>query len=145
MPTPRAEHHLVTVWNPSYAADAMEQHLGLLLHLAGEYDKGAIGDEQLYVWWGKVRSPNRQGPQANADDIRRIAKELDAGERDEVQLYLTDYQSLYVGDVDVIREGDRATASPRTCQRTTPRNGWPSTSRSVFVTSGVSSRATCLR
>jgi hypothetical protein len=105
MPNQHGEHHLVTVWNPSYAADAMEQHLGLLLHLAGEYDKGAISDEQLYVWWGKVRSPNRQGPQANADDIRRIAKELDAGERDEVQLYLTDYQSLYVGDVDLIREG----------------------------------------
>jgi len=105
MPIQRAQHHLVTVWNPSYAADAMEQHLGLLLHLAGEYDKKAIGDEQLYVWWGKVRSPNRQGPQANAEDIRRIAKELDAGERDEVQLYLTDYQSLYVGDVDLIREG----------------------------------------
>ena len=106
MPIQRAEHHLVTVWNPSYAADAMEQHLGLLLHLAGEYDKKAISDEQLYVWWGKVRSPNRQGPQANAEDIRRIAKELDAGERDEVQLYITDYQSLYVGDVDLIREGD---------------------------------------
>src|SRR5690348_10053509 len=73
MPNQSAEHHLVTVWNPSYAADAMEQHLGLLLHLAGEYDKKAIGDEQLYVWWGKVRSPNRQGPQANAEDIRRLA------------------------------------------------------------------------
>ena len=105
MPNQAAEHHLVTVWNPSYAADAMEQHLGLLLHLAAEYDKGAITEEQLYVWWGKVRSPNRQGPQANAEDIRRIATELDAGERDEVQLYLTDYQSLYVGDVDLIREG----------------------------------------
>jgi hypothetical protein len=84
----------------------MEQHLGLLLHLADEYDKRKIADEQLYVWWGKVRSPNRQGPQANVDDIRRIAAELDGGEREELQLYLTDYQSLYVGDVDRIREGD---------------------------------------
>ena len=41
------------MWNPSYASDAIEQHLGLLLHLAGEYDKGAIGDEQLYVWWAR--------------------------------------------------------------------------------------------
>jgi hypothetical protein len=62
------------------------------------------------VWLGKVRSSNRQGPQANADDIRRIAKELDGGERDEVQLYLTDYQSLYVGDVDQIREPDPGNA-----------------------------------
>lgn len=106
MPNQRSERHLVTVWNPSYAADAMEQHLGLLLHLAREYDKEAITEDQLYVWWGKVRSPNRQGPQANADEIQRIADELEQGERDEVQLYLTDYQSLYVGDVDAIRAGD---------------------------------------
>ena len=106
MPNQRTEHHLVTVWNPAYAVDAMEQHLSLLLHLAGQYEKGAIGDDELYVWWGKVRSPNRQGPQANVDDVRRIAKELHAGEREEVQLYLTDYQSLYVGDVDYIKEGD---------------------------------------
>jgi hypothetical protein len=99
MPNHGQEHHLVTVWNPSYAADAMEQHLGLLLRFAGQYDKREITDDQLYVWWGKVRSPNRQGPQANVEDLERIAKELEAGERDEVQLYLTDYQSLYVGDV----------------------------------------------
>jgi hypothetical protein len=104
MPNQRAEHHLVTVWNPSYAVDAMEQHLSLLLRLAGEFEKRAIGKDALYVWWGKVRSPNRQGPQANADDIRRIGRELAAEERDEVQLYLTDYQSLYVGDVDLIQE-----------------------------------------
>ena len=56
MTNQRAEHHLVTVWNPSYAADAMEQHLGLLLHLAGEYDRGVIGEEKLYVWCGGVAS-----------------------------------------------------------------------------------------
>lgn len=106
MPNQSREHHLVTVWNPSYAADAMEQHLGLLLHLAAEYDKGAIGEEKLYVWWGKVRSPNRHGPQANVDEIRRIGEQLDREERVEVQLYLTDYQSLYVGDVDRIQAGE---------------------------------------
>ena len=45
MPNQPSEHHLVTVWNPSYAADAMEQHLGLLLHFAGEYGKRAIGED----------------------------------------------------------------------------------------------------
>jgi hypothetical protein len=88
----------------------MEQHLSLLLDLASRYDKGAISDEQLYVWWGKVRSPNRQGPQANAEEIRRIAKELVDGKREEVQLYLTNYQSLYVGDVDQIHETDPGNA-----------------------------------
>ena len=79
MPNQRAEHHLVTVWNPAHAVDAMEHHLSLLLQLAGQYDKGAITDEELYVWWGKVRSPNRQGPQAARDfprvrigDVRRL-------------------------------------------------------------------------
>jgi len=24
-------HHLVTVWNPSYAQDAMDEHLGVLI------------------------------------------------------------------------------------------------------------------
>jgi hypothetical protein len=74
MPSQPAEHHLVTVWNPSYAADAMEQHLGLLLGLAAGYEKGTVSDEKLYVWWGKVRSPNRQGPQANVEEIRRIGE-----------------------------------------------------------------------
>ena len=97
MPTQRAEHHLVTVWSPSYASDAMEQHLGLLLHLAGEYDKGAIGDENCTSGGARCARLTGKPPQANAEDIRRIAKELDAGERDEVQLYLMDYQSLYVG------------------------------------------------
>jgi hypothetical protein len=53
MPNQRAQHHLVTVSNPAYAVEAMEQHLSLLLRLAGQYDKGAITDEQLYVWRGR--------------------------------------------------------------------------------------------
>jgi hypothetical protein len=89
----------------------MEQHLGLLLRFAGEVSDGRRGEDELYVWWGKVRSPNRQGPQANADAIRAIAAVLDGlaeddAERSEVQLYLTDYRSLYVADVIEIVQGD---------------------------------------
>jgi hypothetical protein len=47
MPNQRGEHHLVTVWNPAYAVDAMEQHLSLLLHLSVLYDMGTITDEHL--------------------------------------------------------------------------------------------------
>ena len=99
-------HHLVTVWNPSYAVNAMEQHLAVLLDLAADYERDALLEDALYVWWGKVRSPNRQAPQAHLDDLRAIAREIASGTRDETQLYLTDYQSLYVGDVDGIVEGD---------------------------------------
>ena len=28
-------HHLVTVWNPSYAQDAMDEHLAVLIDWAG--------------------------------------------------------------------------------------------------------------
>ena len=84
----------------------MEQHLAVLLDLAARDDAGQLSDSELYVWWGKVRSPNRQAPQKNLDDLRAVAAELEAGSRDEVQLYLTDYQSLYVGDVEEILEGD---------------------------------------
>ena len=42
--------HLVTVWNPSYAEDAMEQHLAVLL------ERAKPRPDDAYVWWGKVRS-----------------------------------------------------------------------------------------
>jgi len=100
------DRHLVTVWNPSYAVNAMEQHLAVLLDLADRYERDALSDDALYVWWGKVRSSNRQTPQAHLDDLRAVAQEIAAETRDETQLYLTDYQSLYVGDVDGIVEGD---------------------------------------
>jgi hypothetical protein len=30
-------HHLLTLWNPSYAADAMDEHLSVLLDWAGRW------------------------------------------------------------------------------------------------------------
>jgi len=86
--------------------NAMEQHLAVLLDLAGRYERDALSDDALYVWWGKVRSPNRQTQQAHLEDLRAVAREIAAESREETQLYLTDYQSLYVGDVDGIVEGD---------------------------------------
>lgn len=104
--TASAERHFVSVWNPSYADDAMEQHLDLLLALAREYDTRNVGEDDLYIWWGKVRSPNRQTEQVHLDDAMAVAAELEAGVRTETQLYLTDYRSLYVADVDAIHFGD---------------------------------------
>ncbi|MEJ7811442.1 MAG: hypothetical protein WKG32_13605 [Gemmatimonadaceae bacterium] len=98
--------HLVTVWNPSYASNAIEEHLGVLLHFAGRYDQGSADDDALYVWWGKVRSPNRQQPQAHAQEIREIGREVAADADAETHLYLTDYQSLYVGHLAEVVEGE---------------------------------------
>ena len=91
-------HHLVSVWNPAYASDAMEAHLRVLLKFA-DASKGTVTDDDTYVWWGKVRSSNRQQPQAHQDDIRKVGEEID---NHETHLYLTDYRSLYVGDLDEI-------------------------------------------
>ena len=103
--TAGAVRHFVSVWNPSYADDAMEQHLGLLLSLAARRRANEIAEDGCYIWWGKVRSENRQTPQVNLDEARAVAAELDAGERGETQLYLTDYRALYVAEVEEIQFG----------------------------------------
>lgn len=54
--------HLVSVWNPSYATDALDAHAQLLLeHVEAANAERASWDD-AYVWWGRVRSPNRQQP-----------------------------------------------------------------------------------
>jgi hypothetical protein len=104
-------HHLVTVWNPSYADDAMEQHLAVLLERARRPDPDA-----RHVWWGKVRSPHRlQAEATHQDDIHRIDEALADEACGEVQLYLTDYRSLYVADIVEIADAldaDERDATP---------------------------------
>ena len=100
--------HLVAVWNPSYAVDAMDAHLRVLRAWSQRFDDGKATDEQLYVWWGKVKSPNRQQPAAHLEDARAAA--LAAREAGEVQLYLTDYRALYVGEVLDVATGDLSAA-----------------------------------
>jgi hypothetical protein len=103
--------HLVSVWNPSYEADAMEQHLSVLLANAARFRKGEGDEEDVYVWWGKIRSANRQQPMPHLADVLAIDAELGgegetvAAER-EVHLYLTDYRSLYVAHVAEIVTDD---------------------------------------
>lgn len=84
----------------------MEQHLELLLALARECDAKRVTPDDVYIWWGKVRSPNRQTAQAHLDDAKSVGDELEAETRTETQLYLTDYRSLYVAEVDEIQFGD---------------------------------------
>ncbi|MEJ2218726.1 MAG: hypothetical protein P8099_19225 [Gemmatimonadota bacterium] len=54
-------HHLLTVWNPAYADDALDAHLRVLLRWA-ERSRDPQDDatpDDVYVWWAKIRSPNR--------------------------------------------------------------------------------------
>ena len=105
-PAPR---HLLAVWNPFYATDALARHAELLAE--SHRDLGADPEAEAIVWWGLVRSPHRLQPLAHLDDILALDGELDArlDAGHELQLYLTDYQSLYVADV---RRISRDTPAP---------------------------------
>lgn len=98
--------HLVAVWNPSYAKDAMEEHLAVLLHHATRVREERRPDDEAYVWWGRVQSVNRRDPLAHVADIRAIDERLTEEDAPETHVYLTDYQSLYVADLAEIRFGD---------------------------------------
>ena len=95
--------HLVAVWNPSYSASAMDEHVTVLLEWVRHLEENIVGEDDLYVWWGKVRSPNRQRPQENSAEIQAVAA---LGSESEVHLYLTDYRSLYVGELLDVIDGE---------------------------------------
>jgi hypothetical protein len=92
-------HHLLTLWNPSYATDALETHLRLLLEWEARARTGDASPDDVHVWWGKVRSPQRQQPMPHLDDVLALDRQLADDENREVQLYLTDYRSLYVAEL----------------------------------------------
>jgi hypothetical protein len=89
--------HLVAVWNPVFAPSAMEQHIRVLQDAARKFRHGKARADEVYVWWGKLRSVNRLEPLPHLDDV--LAIETEQGRDDEgpeTHLYLTDYASLYV-------------------------------------------------
>jgi hypothetical protein len=91
--------HLLTVWNPAYAADPLDAHLAILLEWAERYRSGACGEDDVYVWWAKLRSPNRDAARLpHHAEIVTLQKQIEAGT--ETHLYLTDYRSLYVASLE---------------------------------------------
>lgn len=101
--------HLVAVWNPSYAADAMESHIKLLRDRAQRFRDGVEDEEDVFVWWGKIRSSRRQEALKHLDQVISVGTGLiddDGMATREVQLYLTDYRSLYVAHVGEITTDD---------------------------------------
>lgn len=102
--------HLLSVWNPSYASNAMEAHLGVLMARIQAWRDAKIDDAEVYVWWGKIRSENRQQGMARAEELAQIGKQLQREDDRELQLYLTDYRSLYVADVEEISGEEVATS-----------------------------------
>jgi len=105
-----APRHLLTVWNPSYADDAMDGHLRVLLDWARRHREGNADADEVHVWWAKIRSPNRQGPLPHSDDVLALQEQILAGV--ETHLYLTDYRSLYVAHLEEVTDDDVPGAYP---------------------------------
>jgi hypothetical protein len=96
--------HLLTVWNPSYSESAMDAHLEVLLRWAERRDRGEAEADDVYVWWAKLRSPNRQQPLPHRAEVLALQAQIDR--EVETHLYLTDYRSLYVAHLDEINDGE---------------------------------------
>jgi hypothetical protein len=101
---PSSTHHLLTLWNPSYTGDALDAHLTVLLKWAEEHAHGRADPEDAYVWWGKIRSKNRDGRLPHHAEVLALDEQVQAGA--ETHLYLTDYRSLYVAHVGEITDDD---------------------------------------
>jgi hypothetical protein len=111
-------NHLLTVWNPAYADDALDAHLRVLLRWA-ERSRDPQDDaspDDVYVWWAKIKSPNRDQPLPHAADVVALQKQIDAGE--ETHLYLTDYRSLYVGHLGEVTAEDVLADTPGEAEHT---------------------------
>ncbi len=99
--------HLLAVWNPTYEADALQQHLAVLLAAMREFRAGDRPEDDVYVWWGKVRSANRQAPLPHLDAVLAVDAEVSEDpSAPEVHLYLTDYRSLYVAHLAEVVAAD---------------------------------------
>src|SRR4051812_1865001 len=98
------ERHLLAVWNPSYAVDAMDAHLRVLLDTISEFRAGKVNEQDVRVWWGKVKSKNRLDELPHLAEILAMNGELSTNGATgrEMHLYLTDYRSLYVGHIHEI-------------------------------------------
>ena len=100
-----ASTHLLTLWNPAYANDALDAHLRVLLRWADRHRAGEAEEDDVYVWWAKLRSSNREtGNVPHAAQILAIDAQANADV--ETHLYLTDYRSLYVGKIGEVTADD---------------------------------------
>src|SRR5690606_19213592 len=89
---------------------AMDSHLEVLLGWAELRDRDEASPDDVYVWWAKIRSPNRQQPLPHRDDVLALQQQIDAGS--ETHLYLTDYRSLYVARLVEITGDDVLATDP---------------------------------
>ncbi len=101
----------------------MDAHLEVLLSGAEgrEHARAAEDEEPPYVWWAKLKSPNRQQPLPHGAEVLALQAQIDEGA--ETHLYLTDYRSLYVALVDEITAEDVLSDTPGEAEHM-PANYW---------------------
>jgi hypothetical protein len=68
--------HLLNLWNPSHATDALEAHLRVLLEHYRRLTAGLATSDDVYVWLGKVRSSQRQQPMPHLDAILDLGRAI---------------------------------------------------------------------
>ncbi len=102
-----AREHLLAVWNPLYDVNAIEAHLRVLHDAVRSHRAGHCAEDDVYVWWGKVRSQNRLAPIPHLEQLKSLDTELERqDEAPEAHVYLTDYSSLYVAHLGEVTEED---------------------------------------
>lgn len=91
----------------------MDDHIAVLLAGLRRFREGHAEADPC-VWFGRVRSPNRQQPLPHFDEVLALDAETPVDERDarEAHLYLTDYRSLYVGQLGSITGDDMSAEEP---------------------------------
>lgn len=83
--------NLIILYNPYYQKDVIEQHLKILI-------------ENKKVAFGKVKSKLKNIEHNFQDELEKIYKNVD--ELNHLQLFLTDYSSIYVAKVVAISSDD---------------------------------------
>src|SRR5690606_15965370 len=102
--------HLLAVWNPSYADDPLDAHVRILLKWAQMHRDRQAREEDVYVWWARIRSPNRTGELPHLGDVLALQAQIDEGV--ETQLYLTHRRPRCAGRLDELTPDDVLRAWP---------------------------------
>jgi len=71
---------------------------------ARAHRRGEIPEEEVHVWWGRIRSARRQEELPHLSDVLALDEQMEA--EVPTYLYLTDYNSLYVADLARITVDD---------------------------------------
>jgi len=95
-------HNLLTLYNPYYQDDVIEQHVEVLQN----YDSQTFAT----VAFGKIRSKLRDYEHPFEDRLQEIY--ASATEEEYLQLFLTDYSSIYVAKVVEVLSNDCLNIAP---------------------------------